>query len=83
MKFSHALVWAVVAVGLGADAKLFGKDKREYYFDGMATVWIVKIVRCRCGERIEMRGMAGLPGFKGLRRRRSPQPQTTLLPLMA
>lgn len=30
MKFSHALVWAAVAMGLGADAKLFGKDKREF-----------------------------------------------------
>ena len=29
MKFSHALVWATVAFGLGADAKLFGNDKRE------------------------------------------------------
>ena len=29
MKFSHALVWATVALGLGVDAKLFGKDKRE------------------------------------------------------
>lgn len=38
MKFSHALVWAVVAVGLGADAKLFGKDKREYNFNGIAIV---------------------------------------------
>jgi hypothetical protein len=38
MKFSHALVWAAVAVGLGADAKLFGKDKREYYTPAIATL---------------------------------------------
>jgi hypothetical protein len=29
MKFSNALVWATIVVGMGAEAKLFGKDKRE------------------------------------------------------
>jgi hypothetical protein len=30
MRISKALLFAVVAVSAGADAKLFGKDKREY-----------------------------------------------------
>jgi predicted peroxiredoxin len=29
MKFAKTLVWATLALSLGADAKLFGKDKRE------------------------------------------------------
>jgi hypothetical protein len=31
MRISNTVMWAVVALSLGSDAKLFGKDKREYY----------------------------------------------------